>query len=275
MKTMKQILPVVFITGFIVLTSLLLYHVMMKHEEERSWDELSSTAQYISSEISSKFQDEIVKLHLIETIMIQDDVLSPEDIDTLHLDTIQPTTIFSRIDILFPDNTLVSNQTTRKLDNGLAFDEIVEKGEYLTNRMTDFQTGEECIYYVLPVSKNEELIAVILAMVDAESLSGIFQPTIYNDYSNICLIDMEDGNYIMDSWHDELGNAYEEEARKKVKGYEDVDLQSELKHGKTGTIAFISRTTGNPLYMYYTPVEMFLYLHCLQYPYNSILCPVI
>lgn len=257
MKTLKRILPVIFITGFIILISLLLYNEMIKHEKERCWNELSSTAQYISTEIAAKFQDEIVKLHLVETIMLQDDVFSPEDIAVLHLDTLQPTTIFSRIDILFPDNTLVSNQTTRKLEGEFSFESIVAKGEYLTNRKTDPETGMECVYYILPVMKNEELVAVVVGMIDAKSLFKVFQPTIYNEHTNICLIDIEDGCYIMDSWHEELGNVYEQEEREKVKGYEEIDLQNELRNNKTGAIAFISRTTGKPLYMYYTPVVSF------------------
>lgn len=89
-------------------------------------------------------------------------------------------------------------------------DDIAAEGEYLTSRIIDFETGNECVYYVLPVIKD-----------------------------------------------DELGNAYETGDRKKVKGYEDVDLQEALKKLETGVVAFESHTTGKPMYMYFTPIGMF------------------
>lgn len=257
MKTIKRILPVICITGLIIVISLSLYREMVKRETKKCWDELHDTAQYISEEIQAKFQDELVKLHLFEAIMVQDDVFTIDDIDVLHLDTVQPTTIFSRVDVLFPDKTFYSKGTSRVLTQELSFDEIANTGEYLTTRQTDYSTGEECVYYVLPVIKEQKLLAVLIGMIDANSLSNVFQPDIYNEQANICLIDSKDGSYIMDSWHPELGNVYNDEEREKLDQYKDVNLQESLMNLETGTVAFISRTTGKPLYMYYTPINMF------------------
>ena len=61
----------------------------------------------------------------------------------------------------------------------------------------------------------------------------------------------------MDQWHKELGNAYAMEKRKCLKDYENVDLKEETKAQKTGAIAFQSQTTGQILYMYYMPLQVF------------------
>lgn len=259
MKTLKRLLPVLGITGITLIISFLLYMEIMEREEKRCWQELSSTAQDVSSEIKTKFQDEITKLHLMEKIILQSEQFGTEDIGLLHIETVQPTTIFRRIDVLYPDNTLISNGSSIVIEEEVAFEEIKEKGEYLTQRMADFETEKECVYYVLPVMKNEEVIAVLIGMIDAGSLSEVFQPIIYNGQASICIIDSKDGSYIMDSWHDELGNAYDKKMteRKKIKGYEDVDMKESLKKLETGRVAFESRTTGKPLYMYYMPIGMF------------------
>lgn len=257
MKAIKRILPVLCITAVILTISQLLYYEILEREEARCWQELSTTAQSIKKEITTKFMDEIVKLHLIEAIMLEDDVFEVDDLDSLHLGTIQPTTIFARIDILYPDNTLISNGIESVVDRDIHFADIAAKGEYLTSRKTDVETGKECVYYVLPVIKNDEIFAVIIGVIEAKSLSDIFRPIIYNGQANICIIDTEDGNYIMDSWHDELGNAYEMTERKKLKGFEEVDLQEALRNLETGAVAFESSTTGTPIYMYYTSMDMF------------------
>lgn len=256
MKTMKRILPVICITLAVLIISFLLYSEIMRLEEKRCWQELGTTAQTVKREITTKFEDEIVKLHLIETMMLEDDYLDVESIERLHIDMLEPTTIFSRIDVLYPDNILVSNGIKHSVEHSIDYEQLKEKGEYLTSRRTDEQTGKECVYYVLPVVKDDEIRAVIIGVIDAMGLAEIFQPLIYNGEANVCIIDADDGAYIMDSWHDTLENLYAQTEREKLKEYEHIDLQDEMKNLRTGTIAFVSRTTGKPLYMYYMPMDI-------------------
>lgn len=257
MKIVKRILPVLCIIVVTLIISRLLYGRIVEHEKNRCWQELSSTAQSVKKEITTKFKDEIVKLHLIEQAMIDDELFRVEDIDVLHLETIQPTTIFSRVDVLYPDNTLISNGTEYIVEQDISFDELMKKGEGLSCRKTDFLTQRECVYYILPVTKNDEIFAILVAVIDAQNLSTIFQPLIYNGQANICIIDTRDGSYVMDSWHDELSNVYEMGDREQLKEYEDIDFHEDLVNLKTNMIAFESRTTGKPLYMYYTSMDMF------------------
>lgn len=257
MKEIKRLLPVIGITIFTLVISLLLYYEVMERETERCWRELGNTAQAVNREINTKLEDEAVKLHLIEEIMIQDNIRGVEDIGLLHLDLVKTTTIFSRIDILFPDNVLVTDGVERKLETIVDFDRVAEKGEYITRRKLDTRTGKQCVYYVLPVMKEKEVLAVLIGMLEPEVLSEAFMPIYYNGQISICMIDSADGSYIMDTWHSELGNIYETGYREKRKGYEDIDIQEEMINLNTGTVAFESKTTGKTLYMYYTPVGMF------------------
>lgn len=255
MKTFKHLLTVVLITGIVLVISCFLYNIVMDNEEEQCWQELSSTAKSVEKEIVTKMKDEIVKLHLIETIMVQNDYFEVSEIDNLHISTVQLTTIFERIDVLYPDDTLISGGRRIESPPSISFEDIVQKGEYITHRKTDFATGKECVYYVLPVEKNHEIHAILVGVITSDNLKNVFQPTIYNGKANISLIDMRDGNYIMDTWHDELVNAFELDERKKVKGYENISLGEEIENGNSGSIAFESRSTGKIMYMYYLPIE--------------------
>lgn len=257
MKEIKRLLPVIGITVFTLVISLVLYGKVMEREQTRCWRELSSTAQAIGREITTKLQDEIVKLHLVREIMLEEDICDADDIESLHLELLQTASIFSRVDILFSDNTLVSNGLERTTERWIDLTEIAERGEHITTRQIDAKTGKECVYYVLPVIKNDEALAVMVAMIEPESLAEAFAPIYYNGQINICLIDVRDGNYIMDTWHKELGNAYEMGGRETLRGYENVDIYEDFIHLQTGVTAFWSHTTGKPLYMYYTPVNMF------------------
>lgn len=260
MKLFRKMLPVLFMALFIVLVSLVLYNRIVKQETERCWQELSTTAQNVNQEITTKFADEFVKLHLIGELMTADSLYETDQIEQLHIEMIQPTTIFARIDVLYPDNTIVSNGEEYVLEDEsmlevLSFAEVSAKGECLTPRIKDFITGKDCVYYVLPVPIDGETQAILIGCIEVEGLSDIFQPLIYNGLANICIIDSEDGNFIMDSWHDELGNSFAMENRDRVEEYKDVDLKQDIRNHKTGAIAFESKTTGDILYMYYMPME--------------------
>lgn len=262
MKTIRKMMPVLLMASFIVLVSLVLYNRIVKQETERCWQELSTTAQNVNQEITTKFADELVKLHLIGELMTADSLFEVDQIEQLHIEMIQPKTIFTRIDVLYPDNTIVSNGKEYVLEDErvlefFSFDEVAAKGEHMTSRMKDFITGKDCIYYVLPVPIDGETQAILIGYIEADGLSDIFQPLIYNGLANICIIDSEDGNFIMDSWHDELGNAFAMEQRELVEEYKDVDLKQDIRNHKTGAIAFESQTTGDILYMYYMPMEGF------------------
>lgn len=254
MKSKRRLLPITGISIAIFVSLLLLYNRVLEQGEIKCFQELSATAELVRDEIQTKFQDEIVKMHLIETILLQNAELKE---DFLHTDMVKSNTIFSRIDMLYADGTLVSEGTKSKVQLKFDMEEILSMEEHLTTRRQDAKTGNECVYYLLPIVKEGEAVGVLIGVVELQRLSDIFQTVIYEGQANICIIDVKDGSYIMDSWHENLGNAYETEERKKLEGYEDVKLQESLKNMETGSVAFVSNTTGKGLYMYYTPIEMF------------------
>lgn len=253
----KHLFPVICVSVIIMVISCAFYYQIMSHETEECWDTLSSSAENVTKRIRMKFDDEIVKLHMVEKMLLEEMDFSEEKIKSLHLETFQPTTIFSRIDVLYPNNVILSSENTQIVYETVSFEELAKKGEHMSARRTDFFIGKECIYYNIPLKNEEEIFAILVGVIDANSLLDVFQPTIYKGQVNYCIVDSKDGNFIMDSWHEELGNAYEMEQRPLVKQYETVDLKEEIKNLTTGVIAFQSNTTGNNLYMYFMPLGIF------------------
>ena len=257
MKRVKKLLPIILIIGITVFASLFLYTKIIDHEKQQCFSRLGEYVGTFNQEISVKFGDETGKLHMVETMLQSDDNLSEDRVGYLHLEQFQPTTIFSRIDILYPDGVVVSNGTERLYRGDVDFDTIAARGDHMSHRITDAETGRECIYYCIPVARDGETAAILIGVIDAEQLSEVFVPSIYNGSASYCVVDSYDGNYVIDSWHSELGNAYSTEARKRMPGYEDINLKEETKSLSTGVIAFESRTNGKPIYMYYTSVGVY------------------
>ena len=257
MKTIKRILPAVSITAIIAITLLLLYRGIYNYAEDKCWQELSDTAEQLTGGIASEFEDDVAKLHIMRTMLQSNDPEDENCLDALYLDTVLPTTMYSRIDVWYPDNTVVSSGNKCKINPNVVFEEVAAAGEHMSRRTTDSVTGNESIYYILPITKNSDTVAILIGVIDLKEIAGRFHPKIYDGKGEICVIDSADGSFIIDSWHDELGNLYEMENRKLIKGYEDVNLTHEIKNRKTGVVVFESKTTGEPLYMYYAPIDFF------------------
>ena len=257
-QNIKRLLPVSIVIGITIIVSIFLYHKVMDREEERCWQILSDSAKTISAEIQMKFQDNITTLGLAANAMVQENKLEPEQISSVHLDAFAKNTIFSRIDVIYPDNTILYEDGHLKhLRQDLDFNAIAALGEHISHRLTDSETGNESFYYYMPVIKSGEIKAILTGVIDTTVLADVFQISFYNGHAAICLVDSADGNYALDTRYSTLGNAYDMPGPALLKGYETIDLKSEVKSLETGVIAFESSINGKDNYMHYSPVGMF------------------
>ncbi len=254
-QNIKQMLPVALIICISVVMSLFLYQRVMEREKETCWALLRDSSNSVTREMQLSFSEDIGILRLAA------DTVSPDAagrIDTAALEPYRSSTTFSRVDVLYPGDRIVpEGGTEQPLRSDLSFDAIAQAGEHMSSRMIDAETGKEAVYYFVPVTKDGETAAVLAGVLESAVLVEEFHPAIYDGDASYCIVDSRDGNYIMDAWHAELGNAYATPTRTRLKGYENVDLKEEIRAQKTGVVAFESRTTGRPLYMYYMPLQMF------------------
>lgn len=255
MRIFKRLLAPLLLTALIVVTSVFLYQQILSAEQEECWERLSNAAQSVNQEVSMKFEDEIIKLHMLGALMLSQDTTSLGELTVL--DDCRTTTLFQRVEMLFPTHVLSADGTTYDLPEEYHFDTLLAKGEHISHRLTDPRTGHESLYYLLPMKTSEAEMVILVGVIDATMLDEVFHPTIYDGQANYCLVDSSDGNFLLDSWHDTLGNAYDMEERTRLPSYEAVDLKADIQNQRTNVIAFRSQTTGEGLYMYYTPANIF------------------
>lgn len=247
-QTRKQMIPVIIIIGITFLMSLFLYHQVLEREQRESWQLLEDSAKAVTREFQIAFQNDIATLHLAsETIAIKQNT-DERQMDSAILDRFCENTLFSRIVVLYPGE---------EGPDGTSFDQIAEKGAFMSARVTDSETGSQIVVYYIPVKKGKTVSAILAGIIEANTLAAEFKPSIYNGNAVCCVIDSKDGNFVMDQWHDALGNAYTMQERPRLKAYKNVDLKQETKDQATGVIAFRSHTTGQNLYMYYMPLQLF------------------
>ncbi len=254
-----HILPVVLGVIFTVFLSALMYHQMLLREEENSWEQLDVVALTVAEKITLRFEDNI---NLIERVA---DAISLKGNDSEYADvleylqSVQKSTIFERIDILLPNNTLVHQNgkihPIRETD--LPYDLIATRGSHYSSRDTDEETGRYVIYCAAPIYTDGEIEGILIGVVDCLKLSELIKTYSFEGTAEIFLVDRADGNYLMDNWQENLGNINDTTRRKRLKGFEDVDFRRDMLDGVPGHIAFVSQNNGQESYMSYMPVEGF------------------
>lgn len=257
-KFLKMILPPVVIIIITIVMCIVSYKDILKTEEEICWARLEDTAGTINNEITVRFKDNISNLKLVANTMIQEDRVQSYEAITSHLNDFQPMTIFSRIDILYPDNTVLLQTGERVALNGdYSFDKMSANNEHMSRRINDPISGNEAIYYTVPVASTGNTQALLVGVVYCKDMPALFQAQAYDGEAVACLVDYVDGSFIMDDWHPKLGNVFEMKQRKQLKGYENVNFFDEIRNAKTGANAYESDKNGENSFMYYTPVGIF------------------
>ncbi len=259
MKQVKNVfrrtIPVILI---IVVTMALSYEMcrrMIRSETEKCWESLYAATQSISEKMNDRFGDNINFLSLVSDAIVLHADTGEDGAVLEYLKHVENMTIFDRFDILFPDGRILKqNGEYEKAEEAFSYDELVKKGKYVSTRYFNPSTGKEEIYCLTPIQRGGEDVALLIGTLECKHLPELFPVFLYGGKVQVFLVDREDGNILMDNWHTDLGHVSLFEEREIVNGYEEVDFVSEIMEGKTGRVAFLSRTNGKPSYMCYVPV---------------------
>ncbi len=158
--------------------------------------------------------------------------------------------------LLTPDGILTKQDgTTASAVGKLDFQEEVQKGTYISGAKEDVFDGETMVLLNgVPVVQNGETVAMLYSVIALDQLAQTYTTDIYDGQAHVYLEDGDTGEFLLDTWHCTLGNIYMLEERKLLKGYEVNTILQDLQEGREGEFGFVSKTTGQILYMQYAPV---------------------
>ena len=107
---------------------------------------------------------------------------------------------------------------------------------------------------VVPVKRDGETIAILYGVVLLQELSRNYQIDLYNGNAVLLLVDGNNGDILLDTWHDSLGNLSDLSGRKMLMGYTYEEAMEKIPNGIGGDMCIVSRSTGLTLYLHYEPV---------------------
>ncbi|MDD4591686.1 MAG: sensor domain-containing diguanylate cyclase [Parabacteroides sp.] len=225
-----------------------------KTAQRNCFQELERTSYNLAREIKTQMDsDSSMLTALSHSISHYDDLNSVECQNEMDAFMSQ-FQYASYMAILTPDGQMMKQDGTTTL-SPLVYADEVQKGAYISQKCSDFfDDTDSIVYNCTPIKRGNEPMGMLYMVVSLESFPKMYSTDVYDGKTYVYVIDGTSGDFLMDTWHKSLGNISEMTGRELLPGYSVSEASDDVKNGRSGKFGFVSKTTGQVLYMLYAPI---------------------
>ena len=237
---------VLFVSAYLLISNLM---------EKRSLQRMREGVNTVIDEVAQKLNRDSQILNTAAAIL--------EDTGNININTIQdtmsnitPLMETMMIRVVMPDNTVFDANGSILQNNGeVSFAREATLGEHVSHRTFSLVNGNTLILrHFVPIVQNGEIVALLYGVTILADLPNVINiDNIYNASADVYIIDMDTGDMIMDTRHEELDNVKNFIALGTKEGADWDSKIEELLAGETGYIVYLSETTDEWTYLYYAP----------------------
>lgn len=223
---------------------------------QRSFDELAIATRQIAKDfVDTANADQTILSAMAELIAGHDERDNDAVLRIMNSFSLSETFV-STVALLRPDGTLLLTDGTRyDVSSTFDFETEAARGAYISDRVTSYFAPEKLVVRnAVPVKRDGETVAILYGVVPLQVLSRNYQIDLYNGNAVLLLVDGNNGDILLDTWHDSLGNLSELRGRKMLKGYTYEEAMEKIPNGIGGDMCTVSRSTGMTIYLHYEPV---------------------
>lgn len=223
---------------------------------QRSFDELATATRQIAKDLADAANADQTILSAMAELIAGHDERDNDAVLRIMKSFSLSETFVSTVALLRPDGTLLLTDGTRYDVSGtFDFETEAARGAYISDRVTSYFAPEKLVVRnVVPVVRDGETVAILYGVVPLQELSRNYQIDLYNGNAFLLLVDGNNGDILLDTWHDSLGNLSELRGRKMLKGYTYEEAMEKIPNGIGGDMCTVSQSTGMTLYLHYEPV---------------------
>ena len=226
---------------------------------ERSIGRLEEGVDTVMDEVIGKFSRDSRILNATAQIIAAGDMDTESVIETMG--SVAPLLDTMNVRLLMPDETVITadGRVTDVSDvDDVSYAEEAPLGEHVTNRSHSLTNRTPVVRHYVPVVQNGRTVALLYGLTRLEDLPASLNiNNIYNGTAAVYIIDTHTGDFILDTWHDELGNVdsfTDGVDGRQTKGEKTWEEYTEdiLAQG-SGYVIFRTDSTDGWQYMYYAP----------------------
>ena len=246
------------VIAIIVGLLLIAYFRITASIRERSLGRMEEGVNTVIEEVTSKLMRDSRLLNaMADTISRADNfdreaTLSVMMANEPLLETMKVRVLLADDQVLLPDGSVIDAAS-----ENLSFAEEAALGEHISDRVSTVD-GRDILRHFVPIMQDGRTAAVLYGVTDLDSLPDSLNiDNIYNASASVYVIDTRSGQFIMDTWHDHLGNIKDYSAAvspRKTKGDQTWDAYTaDMMNQGTGYVVFRTPNTDGWEYMYYAP----------------------
>ena len=246
---MILVFAVLFLAAYLWISSLI---------EKRSFLRMEEGVKTVTDEITQKVTRDSRILNATANILANAEIF---DADTMQrvMTSINPMFETMSMEILLPDNTVMTYDGTVLQNRGeISYADEVILGEHVSNRMVSIIDGNTYVLrHFVPIVRNGETVAMLFGVTDLQKLPSVLNiDNIYNARADVYIIDTDTGDYIMDTWREQLGNISDRTDIETRDGADWLEEMQDMMNLKSGHVEYRSQSTGKWVHLYYAPANI-------------------
>lgn len=224
--------------------------------EKYCYEELDNTCDSLADELHDVTEMDRTILSAMASVIGERDELNKDELCSIMNTYNTSLSYINYIEVLFPDNTILSSDgTVRDVSGLMDFQEEKEKGMYISEMTkSTLDPDENVLRNVVPVEKDGEVRCILFGTVRLSDFAKNYKTDIYEGNAYVYLLDGNTGQFMLDTWHNSYGNVRDVSKRTMLPGYDFNKAIEDMQKGLSGDLGFYSRTTGDVLYMHYAPI---------------------
>ena len=227
---------------------------------ERSMNRMQEGVNTVIQEVRSKLDRDSRILNATADIISQADNFDSEETLSIMENT-APLLETMQVYVLMPDDRILSPDgivLSAAENGGISFAEEAPLGEHISNRSEGLSTGAPVLRHYVPIIQGGQTAALLYGTTQLKDLHQALNiDNIYNASASVYIIDTKTGDFILDTWHDELRNIADysaKESPRRTKGEKNgKDFTEDLIDLKTGYAVFWASSSKDWEYLYYAP----------------------
>ena len=245
---MILIIAILFVSAYLMISRLI---------EKRCLDRMQEGVNTVIDEITQKLRRDSQILHITADILADSDEVDNDTIrDTMK--NIAPLLETMKIRIMMPDNTIIDSNGSELPNNGeIIFEREAALKEHVSNRTFSLINNSTLILrHFVPVVQNGETVALLYGVTALAELPDIMNiKHIYNACADVYIIDTANGDMIMDTKHEELGNIQDYQMYATKEGTDWNTAIGQLMNRETGYVVYQPTDSNDWTYFYYAPAN--------------------
>lgn len=254
----KGILPTFLLLAGLTAAILTASFYIDRLAENACYDTLEEVTKGLGAEILEHIEQEEKQLKIFANMIAEE--MDGDEIDfgvTKEILSVWPVQgVISHLELLLPDNRVLTGQGRYLEAEGiLSFPTQEALGAHISNPEPDLTNRDKQILRMyVPVEKNGRAAALLYGCIELSNFAKEWNAKAFNGNAQIYLINGEDGQFLVDTWHDSLGNMSILGGRKIKPGYSIERYREDIRTNRSGHIVFVSKTVGEYFYLWYEPV---------------------